>query len=134
MAEAHLKARPGWKSKPRPARSPGELSLDVLVHNVGAGHNIPSAVTELRRMWVEMEIRDAGGKVLFRNPGLDDHGNPAQGAIAFGAIAADRSRPADVQALGDGAVPLETDDTAEEFHPGHRPLQSTARDPGAADD
>jgi hypothetical protein len=46
--------------------------LDVLVYNVAAGHNIPSAVTELRRMWVDLQIRDARGKVLFRNPGLDN--------------------------------------------------------------
>ena len=62
----------------------------MLVHNVAAGHNIPSAVTELRRMWVELQIRDAHGKVLFQNPGLDDHGNPRPGAIAFGAIAGDK--------------------------------------------
>ena len=42
-------------------------------------------------MWVDLQIRDAQGKVLFRNPGLDEHGNPRPGAIAFGAIAGDRA-------------------------------------------
>ncbi len=62
----------------------------MLVHNIAAGHNIPTAVTELRRMWVALQIRDAQGKVLFENPGLDEHGDPRPGAIAFGAIAGDK--------------------------------------------
>jgi hypothetical protein len=91
MAEARLKgaARLELKS-PSKATAGKELVLDVLVHNVAAGHNIPSAVTELRRMWVELQIRDARGKLLFQNPGLDDHGDPRPGAIAFGAIAGDK--------------------------------------------
>ncbi len=70
MAEARLKgaARLELKS-PAKATAGKEVVLDVLVHNIAAGHNIPSAVTELRRMWVELQIRDAQGKVLFQQPG-----------------------------------------------------------------
>ena len=72
MAEARLKgaARLELKS-PAKASAGKELALDVLVHNVAAGHSISTAVTELRRMWVELKIRDSQGKVLFENPGLD---------------------------------------------------------------
>ncbi len=92
MAEARLKgaARLELKS-PAKATAGKELLLQVLVYNVAAGHNIPTAVTELRRMWVDLQIRDAQGKVLFHNPGLDEHGNPGPGAIAFGAIAGDHA-------------------------------------------
>ncbi len=91
MAEARLKgaARLELKS-PAKATAGKELVVDVLVYNVAAGHNIPSAVTELRRLWVELQIHDAQGKLLFQNPGLDDHGDPRAGAIAFGAIAGDK--------------------------------------------
>ncbi len=91
MAETRLKgaARLELKS-PAKATAGKELAVDVLVHNVAAGHNIPTAVTELRRMWVALQIRDAQGKVLFENPGLDEHGDPRPGAIAFGAIAGDK--------------------------------------------
>jgi hypothetical protein len=90
MAEARLKGAARLEIKsPLKAAAGKEVLLDVLVHNVAAGHNIPSAVTELRRMWVDLQLRDARGKVLFRNPGLDGHGNPRPGAIAFGAIAGD---------------------------------------------
>jgi hypothetical protein len=92
MAEARLRGAARLELKPRWKATAGkELLLDVLVYNVAAGHNIPSAVTELRRMWVDLQVRDARGKVLFRNPGLDEHGDPQPGAIAFGAIAGDRA-------------------------------------------
>jgi len=38
-----------------------------------------------------LQVRDARGKVLFRNPGLDERGDPRPGAIAFGAIAGDKA-------------------------------------------
>jgi hypothetical protein len=92
MAEARLKGAARLEiNVPAKAAAGKDLLLEVLVHNVAAGHNIPSAVTELRRMWVDLQIRDAQGKLLFRNPGLDEHGNPQPGAIAFGAIAGDRA-------------------------------------------
>lgn len=92
MAEARLKGAARLEIKsPAKASAGKELALQVLVHNVAAGHAIPTAVTELRRMWVDLQIRDAGGKVIFHIPGLDAHGNPRPGAIAFGAIAGDRA-------------------------------------------
>jgi len=90
MAEARLKGAARLEiTSPLKATAGKPWQLDVLVHNVAAGHNIPSAVTELRRMWVDLQVRDAHGKVLFHNPGLDKEGNPRPGAIAFGAIAGD---------------------------------------------
>jgi len=92
MAEARLKGAARLEIRsPAKAVAGKELLLEVLVHNVSAGHSIPSAVTELRRMWVDLQIRDGQGKVLFRNPGLDEHGNPQPGAIAFGAVAGDKA-------------------------------------------
>jgi hypothetical protein len=90
IAEARLKGAARLEIRaPAKTAAGKDLLLEVLVYNVAAGHNIPSAVTELRRMWVDLQVRDAHGKVLFRNPGLDEHGNPRPGAIAFGAIAGD---------------------------------------------
>jgi len=92
MAEVRLKGAARLELKPPSKAVAGkEFLLDVLVHNVAAGHSIPSAVTELRRIWVDLKIRDTQGKVLFQNPGLDEHGRPSPGAIAFGAIAGDQA-------------------------------------------
>ncbi|MEX2286630.1 MAG: multiheme c-type cytochrome [Planctomycetaceae bacterium] len=74
---------------PQSVRSGKPISCDVLVHNIGAGHNIPSGVTELREMWVDLRIIDQSGKVLFQNGKLDADGKLPQNAIRFGALATD---------------------------------------------
>ena len=63
--------------------------MDVLVHNIGAGHNIPTGVTELRQMWVELTLVDAHGRVLFQSGVLDPEGKVPPDAIHFGAVAVD---------------------------------------------
>ena len=132
MAEARLKGAARLEIKAPPHAAAGtDLLLEVLVHNVAAGHNIPSAVTELRRMWVELQIRDAQGKLLFRNPGLERARRSAAGGHR---LRRDRRRccgQGHVQALGDAAIPLETDHSTPEFHPGHRSLQAAGRRRGA---
>ena len=90
MAEARLKSAAKIEvSVPDKAVTGKPLKLSVLVHNVAAGHNLPSGVTELREMWVELAISDAAGKVVYRQGGLDDGGEILPGTIRFGAVAAD---------------------------------------------
>ena len=92
MAEQRLKTATRIELKaPAKAAAGKEIELEVLVHNVAAGHNIPTGVTELREMWVGLRILDENGKVLFRNDGLDEQGEIRQGVIRFGAIAKDKS-------------------------------------------
>jgi hypothetical protein len=43
----------------------GLLELTVDVHNVGAGHKIPTGTTYIRKMWLEVTVSDAEGKVVF---------------------------------------------------------------------
>ena len=62
----------------------------MLVYNEAAGHNLPSGVTELREMWVELRILDADDKVLFQHGGVDDQGEIVADAIRFGAVVGDR--------------------------------------------
>ena len=92
MAEQRLKTATRIEVKaPAKAAAGKEIELEVLVHNVAAGHNIPTGVTELREMWVGWRILDENGKVLFHNDGLDEQGEIGQGVIRFGAIATDKS-------------------------------------------
>ncbi|HVE88039.1 MAG TPA: hypothetical protein VND93_34515 [Myxococcales bacterium] len=47
---------------------PGErFSLDVVVRNSQVGHSFPGGVQDAQDTWVEVELRDAGGRVLGRN-------------------------------------------------------------------
>lgn len=92
MAEARLKTAARIELKAPPAYTPGQkLPLEVIVHNVAAGHNLPTGVTELRQMWVDLRILDPSGKTLFRSGGLDDKGELAPDAVSFGATAVDQS-------------------------------------------
>jgi hypothetical protein len=65
------------------------LRFDVVVHNVAAGHNLPTSLTELREMWVELEVRSMAGAVLFHSGRLEANGDIPDGAMRFGALAGD---------------------------------------------
>ena len=89
MAEARLQQAARLELQvPATARAGAELAVTVRVHNVAAGHNLPTGVTELRRMWVELRVVDARGKVLAQHGGLDAHGELTPETIRFGAAAA----------------------------------------------
>jgi hypothetical protein len=64
-----------------------KLKLDVVVTNVGAGHGLPTSLTELREMWVHLIVKDAGGRIVFESgkPGAD--GDIPEGTMVFGAHA-----------------------------------------------
>lgn len=70
--------------------TPGEsFDLDVTVRNVAAGHSLPTSLTELREMWVELRVVDDGGRVLFESGVLDADGRIPPEAMRFGARAGD---------------------------------------------
>ena len=45
-------------------------TVGVTVTNVGAGHNLPTSLTEVRQMWVELHVTDAAGKRLTITPAV----------------------------------------------------------------
>lgn len=47
-------------------RSGDTLAIEVKVTNL-AGHKLPTGYSEGRRMWLEVEVRDAGGELLWSN-------------------------------------------------------------------
>lgn len=47
--------------------TPGsQLRVSVKVKNVGAGHYLPTGITELRQMWLEVVAKDSGGNEVYR--------------------------------------------------------------------
>jgi len=92
MAEAWLQSAARIELKTPPGYTPGgKLPIEVIVHNVGAGHNLPTGVTELRQLWVDLRISDQQGKTLFRSGNLDEKGDFAADTIWFGAVAVDQA-------------------------------------------
>ena len=45
-------------------RGAERLVFDVLLQNRGAGHRFPGGVRDMQDVWVEVEVRDASGKLL----------------------------------------------------------------------
>lgn len=58
-----------------------EVSFDVSITNSGAGHKLPTGISELRQMWVEVSVTDAEGKQLYSSGMLDADGNIVDGTI-----------------------------------------------------
>jgi len=60
------------------------LAFEVVVENVGAGHALPTSLTELREMWITMRVTSADGKLVFESGALDEHGELSKGTVRFG--------------------------------------------------
>jgi hypothetical protein len=90
MGEARLKSAARLEIEAPAGAAAGEmLRFEVVVHNVAAGHNLPTSLTELREMWVDLEVRAMDGAVLFHSGRLEANGDIPEGAMRFGALAGD---------------------------------------------
>ena len=66
---------------------PGEIfRMPVKVTNSGAGHYLPTGLTFVREMWLDVSVADAGGKVIFRSGDLDEKGNIKPGAVVYKSV------------------------------------------------
>ncbi|GAB4270106.1 MAG: multiheme c-type cytochrome [Deferrisomatales bacterium] len=61
----------------------GTLELTVEVHNVGAGHKIPTGTTYIRIMWLQVEVVDSAGKVVYSSGHVDDKNHVDPNAVFF---------------------------------------------------
>lgn len=66
-----------------PTKTKDGFNLPVMVTNTGAGHYLPTGVTELRQLWLEIIATDEAGHEVFHSGGLDEHGNISEGAIIY---------------------------------------------------
>lgn len=62
----------------------GDLArVTVRVTNVGAGHNLPTSLTEVREMWLDVAVTDAAGRSIYRSGALDKDHNLTDGTVRF---------------------------------------------------
>jgi len=61
----------------------GVSQISVKVINSGAGHYLPTGVTEIRQMWLDISIFDKNGKTVFRSGYLDAKGNIDKSAVLY---------------------------------------------------
>jgi hypothetical protein len=65
------------------------VQFKVEVINSGAGHNLPTSLTEVREMWLDVTVTDPKGEILMRSGALDDHGSIDPDANIFNVTAVD---------------------------------------------
>jgi hypothetical protein len=66
------------------------VRFKVKVTNVGAGHNLPTSLTEVRQMWLDVTVLDGKGNEIFRSGALDKEGNIDPEAAIFRSWAVDK--------------------------------------------
>jgi hypothetical protein len=90
MAEARLQSAAELQIEPRGSTAvQGTLEFAVVVHNVAAGHHLPTSLIELRQMWVDVQVIARDGHVLFHSGELEPDGEIPEDAMRFGAVGAD---------------------------------------------
>lgn len=68
---------------PAQARAGEKVVITVLVSNTSAGHAIPTSITELREVWLDVEVTDANGAKMFRSGHIDEHGRVDANAVMY---------------------------------------------------
>jgi len=91
IAEQRLKSAAALEIvAPATVRSGSLVTFTVKVTNVGAGHNLPTSLTEVRQMWLDVAVQDAEGKEIFRSGNLNAQGDLTEDARIFNAVAVDK--------------------------------------------
>ncbi|MFA7070276.1 MAG: hypothetical protein WC144_05495 [Sulfurimonas sp.] len=57
--------------------------LDVEVLNSGAGHHLPTGVADFRELWLEVNVKDKNGALVFHSGHLDENGEIEEGSRLF---------------------------------------------------
>lgn len=78
------------------------VRADVAVTNVGAGHSLPTGLTEIREMWIEVVGVDVTGKE-YAAERLGDDGEPLGGVRMFNTVLKDAKGRTEV--VGDDGKP-----------------------------
>lgn len=65
------------------------LRFQVNIKNTGAGHYLPTGLTELRQMWLEVFVTDAEDKIVYQNGKVDEKGNVDPNATIYHTVFGD---------------------------------------------
>ena len=63
--------------------------LEVKVTNLMGGHSIPTGVTDLRQLWLEVTATNESGQTVFKSGTLDAAGNILEGSSIFHVVLVD---------------------------------------------
>jgi hypothetical protein len=74
---------------PKSAKAGAAASLGVAVTNVAAGHAIPTSITEMRQVWIDVKMTDATGREIYRSGAVGPDGRVDPEAVMFHAVLVD---------------------------------------------
>jgi len=90
LAEERLKSAASISINNPPTAEKGtSVPVEVTVKNIGAGHMLPTGVTELRQMWVQVTATDSSGNFIYSSGFLDSKGNVDDKCTMFNTVFAD---------------------------------------------
>jgi hypothetical protein len=69
----------------------GDGKIVVSVTNISAGHAIPTSITELRQVWIDLSVTDASGKEVFRSGAIDENGRVDPKAVMYHSVLVDKA-------------------------------------------
>ena len=67
-----------------------KATVNIVVTNVGVGHNFPAGTIDINEVWVEFKVVDALGEEIFSSGLIDNDGNVDPDAYFYRAIPIDR--------------------------------------------
>ncbi len=63
--------------------------LKIIVTNTGAGHNLPTGLTDVRQMWLAVIVKDGSGKTVYSSGIPDKDGYLDTGAFLYNTVFGD---------------------------------------------
>lgn len=60
-----------------------QLDFKVRVTNVGAVHNLPTGATDLRQLWLDIEVLNEKGEIIYTSGKLDENHEVDPNAVMF---------------------------------------------------
>lgn len=92
MAEDRLKNAVVIKIDPKPDGN----KIVVRLLNNGAGHEVPTGLTNVRQVWLKMIVKDNKGKVIFKTGVPDSKGYISDNSIIYNTVFGDgKGKPVD---------------------------------------
>ena len=76
---------------PEKTKAGKEIGIEVDVTNVAAGHAIPSSITELRQVWIDITVTDRDGNALYRSGAIEKNGRVDPEAVMYHSVLHDKN-------------------------------------------
>ena len=90
MAEDRLKNAADIKIEPKAeSDKSGTRKIVVKIKNIGAGHDIPTGVSNIRQVWLKVEVKDSKGNLIYKTGELDKKGYLPENSIIYTTVFGD---------------------------------------------